>query len=68
MTNCILQSKETNQFGTQRLAHVVVLIIGFVEKEKKVDLLVKSNALRSKSRKKRKEIETMKITIACKRR
>ena len=33
-TKCILQSKETDQFHTQRLTHVVVLIIGFVEKKK----------------------------------
>ena len=33
-TKCILQSKETDQFDTQRLTHVVVLIIGFVGKKK----------------------------------
>ena len=52
-----IQSKEIDQFDTQRLTHVVVLITGFVEK-KTGDLLVKSNALSSKSCKKRKEIET----------
>ena len=56
-----IQSKETDQFNTQRLTHVVVLIISFVEK-KPADL---SNALRSKSRKKRKEIETEDNNIDC---
>ena len=32
-TECIQQSKETDQFDTQRLTDVVVLIIGFVEKK-----------------------------------
>ena len=70
-TKCILQSKETDQFDSQRLTHVAVLIIAFVEKKNRVDLLVKSNALRLKSRKKRKQIETEDNNIrsmACKRR
>ena len=33
-TKCILQSKETDQFDTQRPTHVVVLIIGFVGKKR----------------------------------
>ena len=69
-TKCTLQSKETDQFDSQRLTHVVVLIIAFVEKKDRVNLLVKSNALRSKSRKKWKQIETEDNNIhsmACKR-
>ena len=60
-------NKEIDQFDTQRLTHIVVLITGFVEK-KTVDLLVKSNALRSKFRKSGKRLK-LKITIsmACKR-
>ena len=57
----MLQSKETDEFNTQCLTHVVVVLSGFLWKTKKqngMDLLVKSNALRSKSRKKRKKIKT----------
>ena len=58
-TKCMLQSKETDQFDTRCLTHVVVVVSGFPwEKKNRMDLLVKSNTLRSKSCKKRKDVET----------
>ena len=55
----MLQSKETNQFNPRCLTHVLVVVSGFPwEKKHRMDLLVKSNTLRSKSCKKQKDIET----------
>ena len=55
----MLQSKESDQFDTRRPTHVLVGVSGFRrEKKNRMDLLVKPNALRSKSCKKRKKIKT----------
>ena len=41
-TKCMLQSKETDQFDTRRVTHIVV-VSAFRRKKNRVDFLVKSN-------------------------
>ena len=54
----MLQSKESDQFDTRRPTHVLVGVSGFRREKNRMDLLVKSNAFRSKFRTKRKKIKT----------
>ena len=41
-TKCMLQSKESDQFGTRSLTHVLVGVSGFRREKNRMDLLVKS--------------------------